>query len=123
MPSELDYVVAHFVVELPHVALVQFLPSYNLVDLFLIQVVVLVQVDRHISHILVLRLEKSSHSLLRLLQVREMVKLFIIRTYSEDLLDFMVDHGFVPLTQIFVILRNVASFFTIHPKRLNCTVC
>ena len=49
--SEFNYVFIYFGVKLPHVALVQLLSSHNLVDLFLIEIVVLVEVDCHVPHL------------------------------------------------------------------------
>ena len=76
-PSELDCVIFNPTVEFTNLGFVQLLALHYSLNLFLVQIVVLVEVDRYLSDLLLVLLEECSDSCLAL---------------AEDILHLFIDH-------------------------------
>ena len=74
-PSELDHVIIDLTVKLSNLRLVQLLALHNSLYLLLVEIVVLVEIDRDISDLFLVLREKSCDS--RLALVEDTLHLFI----------------------------------------------
>ena len=106
-PSEFDRVIFNPAVKLADQGLVQLLALHYSFDLFLVEIVVLVEVDRYISDLLLVLLEECSDSRLALV---------------EDILHLFINHRQSLLTHLVLVRRYVACIFAEHAELLYCSV-
>lgn len=105
--SEFDNIAINFAVKLTDIWLFKFLAFHDLIDLFFVQVIVLVQVDSDVAHILFFFLQERNASFLRL---------------SQDFLDFRINHRESFLAHFVFLLGDVACILSEHSIALDSSI-